>query len=151
MKNYLYLIMAFAFLAATYSGCTNCADKEVVYSPFVKSLFGNYNFSMTDSTGKIIVEGTISPKDFNDPNISGIYTVTNFIESSFKSEINQSGSFTGVLDEKARKVFVNMNPKISDNNIYLRLEVIGTELKGTWEKSTMMGLKGNGNFSATKK
>lgn len=151
MKNYLYLLTAFVLLAVTYSGCTNCTDKEVVYSPFVKSLIGIYNFSMTDSTGKTIVEGIISPKEFNDPNISGTYTVTNFVESSFKSEINQLGSFTGVIDEKSRKIFVNMNPKVADNNIFLRLEVFGTELKGTWEKSTMMGLKGNGNFSASKK
>lgn len=151
MKNYLYLLTAFVFLVITYSGCTNCADKEVVHSPFVKSLFGNYNFSMTDSSGKIIVEGIISPKEFNDPNLSGTYTVTNFLESSFKSEINQSGSFTGVLDEKVKKIFVNMNPKVADNNIFLRLEVFGTELKGTWEKSTMMGLQGKGNFSASKK
>ena len=151
MKNYLYLLTAFVLLAVIYSGCTNCTDKEVVYSPFVKSLLGNYNFSMTDSSGITIVEGIISPKEFYDPNISGTYSVTNFIKNSFKSEINQSGSFTGVLDEKARKVFVNMNPKVADNNIFLRLEVVGTELKGTWEKSTMMGLQGKGNFSASKK
>ena len=151
MKNYLYLLTAFVLLVVTYSGCTNCADKEAVYTPFVKSLFGNYNFRMTDTTGATLVEGIIIPKEFIDPNISGTYTVTNFLESSFKTEINQSGNFTGVLDEKARKIFVNMNPKVADNNIFLRLEVVGTELKGTWEKSTMMGLKGKGNFTASKK
>ena len=151
MKKYLYIITVFVVLVVAYSGCTNCADKEVVYSPFVKSFLGNYSFKMIDSTGKTLVEGTISPKDFIDPNISGLYTITNFVEGSFKSEINQSGNFTGILEEKTKKVFVNMNPKVADNNIFLRLEVFGNELKGTWEKSTMMGLKGKGNFSASKK
>lgn len=151
MKKYLYIITAFVVLTVTYSGCTNCADKEVVYSPFVKSFLGNYSFKMTDSTGATLVEGVISPKDFIDPNISGLYTVTNFVQSSFKSEINQSGNFSGILEEKTKKVFVNLNPKVSDNNIFLRLEVIGADLKGTWEKSTLMGLKGKGNFTASKK
>ena len=151
MKNYLYILAAIVLIAVTYSGCTNCAEKEVVYSPFVKALLGNYNFRMADSTGSTVVEGVISPKEFTDPNISGTYTVTNYLEGSYKTEINQSGNFTGVLEEKTRKIFINMNPKVADNNIFLRLEVIGTELKGTWEKSTMMGLKGKGNFTASKK
>ncbi|MFA5011846.1 MAG: hypothetical protein WC644_07790 [Ignavibacteria bacterium] len=150
MKNYIYIISAFAILSLIYSGCTNCSEKEVVYSPFVKSFLGNYNFKMTDSIGNTLVEGIISPKDYVDPNIVGTYTVTNFIESSFKSEIYQSGSFTGILDEKTKKAFVNLNPKVADNNIFLRLEVFGNELKGTWEKSTVMGLKGKGNFNASK-
>lgn len=151
MKKYLYITVFALLLAAFLQGCSGCPEKEKSYSPFVKSFLGNYGFKMSDSSGKTIAEGLISPKDFTDPNISGTYTVTNFVESSFKSEISQSNNFTGVLEEKTKKVFINLNPKIADNNIYLRLDFSGSELKGTWEKSTMTGLHGKGIFTAVKK
>ncbi len=151
MKKILYILPAFLLLAVIIQGCSGCPDKEKSYTPFIKSFLGNYGFKMTDSAGKPVAEGLISPNDFSDPNISGTYTVTNFADASYKAELSQSGSFTGVLEEKTKKVFINMNPKVADNNVFLRLDFAGTELKGTWEKSTMTGIRGKGAFTAAKK
>jgi hypothetical protein len=64
--------------------------------------------------------------------------------------IPQGGKFSGVIDEKNKKAFVNLNPRISDNNAFLRFDIKENELNGTWEKSTMMGIKEKGGFVATK-
>ena len=49
-----------------------------------------------------------------------------------------------------KKAFINLNPAISDNNVFLRFDIKDNELIGTWEKSTMMGIKDRGGFTATK-
>jgi len=150
MKKYLALYTLLVVLAISAFGCSRCDNNTVFTSKLVESFLDTYNFTMTDSSGNSILEGTFRPKNFVDPEISGLYAVVNVVDSKYSSLLSMSGQFTGSLDEKNKKAFVNMNPKISDQNIFLRLDIINDELVGTWEKSGMTGITDKGRFKATK-
>lgn len=150
MKKYLILFALTIVLTITISGCTRCQNNAVLKSPFVESFMKNYNFVMTDSTGNTILEGTMKPKSFEDPDFTGVFAVTQVVNDNYSSAIPQSGTFSGVLDEKNKKGFINLNPKFADNNTFLRFDVKEYEIKGTWEKSGMMGIREKGGFVATK-
>lgn len=148
MKKYLTLFVF--ILAVTISGCMRCENNDITTSPLVESFLSNYNFVMTDSTGSTILEGTMKPKIFKDPDFTGVFAVIKVIDDKYSSVIPQGGDFTGVIDEKNKKAFINLNPKLSDNNTFLRFDIKEKELNGTWEKSTMMGIREKGGFVATK-
>jgi hypothetical protein len=150
MKKYLTLFVLTVVLTLSISGCMRCQNNTVFTSPLVESFLGNYNFVMTDSTGVTILEGTMKPKIFEDPDFTGVFAVTKVIDARYTSVIPQGGKFSGVIDEKNKKAFINLNPRISDNNAFLRFDIKENELNGTWEKSTMMGIKEKGGFVATK-
>jgi len=150
MKKYLTLFVLTVVLTFAISGCMRCQNNTVFTSPLVESFLANYNFVMTDSTGVTILEGTMKPKIFEDPDFTGVFAVTKVIDARYTTVIPQGGKFSGVIDEKNRKGFINLNPRISDNNAFLRFDIKENELTGTWEKSTMMGIKEKGGFVATK-
>jgi hypothetical protein len=54
-------------------------------------------------------------------------------------------------EEPTKKVFINMNPTSTDDNVYIMLELKNNELVGEWSHTTIAGEKGKGNFIATKK
>jgi hypothetical protein len=83
---------------------------------------------MTDSAGITILEGTMKPKIFEDPDFTGVFAVTKVINDKYSSVIPQGGKFSGVLDEKKKKAFINLNPAISDNNVFLRFDIKDNEL-----------------------
>jgi hypothetical protein len=150
MKKYLTLFVLTVVLTLSISGCMRCQNNTVFTSPLVESFLANYNFVMTDSTGVTILEGTMKPKIFEDPDFTGVFAITKVNDTRYYSVIPQGGKFSGVIDEKNKKAFVNLNPRISDNNAFLRFDIKENELNGTWEKSTMMGIKEKGGFVATK-
>lgn len=150
MKKYLTLFVLAIVLTLTVSGCMRCQNNIVFTSPLVESFLSNYSFVMTDSAGITILEGTMKPKIFEDPDFTGVFAVTKVINDKYSSVVPQGGKFSGVLDEKKKKAFINLNPAISDNNVFLRFDIKDNELVGTWEKSTMMGIKDRGGFTATK-
>ena len=150
MKKYLSLFVLIVVLTVAVSGCMRCQNNIVFTSPLVESFLTNYTFVMTDSTGITVLEGTMKPKIFEDPDFIGVFTVTKVVNDKYASLIPQGGKFSGVLDEKNKKAFINLNPGISDNNVFLRFDIKENELNGTWEKSSMMGIKEKGGFVATK-
>lgn len=150
MKKYTTLFAFLVVLSISLFGCSRCNNNTVFTSQLVESFLATYNFTMTDSLGNNILEGTFRPKNFADPEINGLYAVIKVVDNNYSSLLSRSDPFSGTLDEKNKKVFVNMNPKISDGNIFLRLDVKNDELVGTWEKSGMTGIKDKGKFKATK-
>lgn len=150
MKKYITLFILTIVLTVSISGCMRCQNNIVFTSPLVESFLTNYSFVITDSTGVTVLEGTMKPKIFEDPDFTGVFAVTKIVDANYSSAFPQGGKFSGVLDEKKKKAFINLNPAISDNNVFLRFDIKENELEGTWEKSTMMGIKGKGGFKATK-
>jgi len=150
MKKYLTLLVFAVVLAYAVSGCMRCQNNIVFTSPLVESFLSNYNFVMTDSTGTTVLEGTMKPKIFEDPDFTGVFAVTKVTDARYSSVIPQGGKFSGVIDEKNKKAFINLNPRLSDNNVFLRFDIKENELNGTWEKSTMMGIREKGGFVATR-
>jgi hypothetical protein len=60
------------------------------------------------------------------------------------------GKFSGTVNEKENKIFINTNPAVSDYNVLLSLTSKKDTLSGTWNLSTMNGIKNSGFFIATK-
>lgn len=149
--KYFKLSLFIILIALSYYGCTPCHNNVIYTSKFVESFLDTYNFELKDSLGEKILEGTIQPKIFADPEISGIYNITKYYKNDYNSLLGSTAKFSGNLDEKSKKGFINLNPKLADNNIFLRFDVKTNDLTGTWENSTMAGIRAKGEFTATKK
>ena len=144
------LLFILVLISASFYGCMRCYNNVIFTSKFVESFLGSYDFTMTDSLGNKIAEGQFRPKIFEDPDITGFFKVFTLYDDKFKSMLGTGGNFFGSLDEKNKKGFVNLNPKIADNNIFLRFSITDTALNGTWERSTMRGVVEKGIFTAVK-
>jgi hypothetical protein len=127
-----------------------CENKTVVTSPFVESFLANYKYELTDSAGNKLAEGTIKTRIYKEPDFTGTFTTAKFTEDSPLAVLPSDGKLTGTLDEKNKKAFINLNPAIADDNVFLRFNVTESNLDGTWERSGMTGIKGKGLFKATK-
>lgn len=145
------LLLILAIISTTFYGCMRCYNNVVFTSKFVESFLDSYDFTMTDSLGNKVAEGQFRPKIFEEPDITGFIKVFTIYNDRYKTILGTGGNFFGTLDEKNKKGFVNLNPKIADNNIFLRFDVAETELNGTWEYSTMRGIVEKGIFKAVKK
>lgn len=150
MKKHIALFSLLIVITVSLFGCSRCNNNTVFTSQLVESFLATYNFTMMDSTGNNIIQGTFRPKNFADPEINGLFAVITVVDSKYSNLLPRTDNFTGSLDEKNKKAFVNMNPKLSDGNIFLRLEIKNDELNGTWEKSGMTGITEKGKFKASK-
>ncbi len=150
MKTVKLLLILLAIASTTLYGCMRCNNNVIFTSKFVESFLASYDFTMTDSLGNKVAEGQFRPKIFEDPDITGFTKVFNVYNDRYKTILGAGGNFFGTLDEKNKKGFVNLNPKIADNNIFLRFSVTDNELNGTWEYSTMRGIVEKGVFKAVK-
>jgi hypothetical protein len=150
MKNIIILIIIAAIIPLTFYGCMRCQNKTVVTSPFVESFLDNYNYELTDSSGTKLAEGTLRTRVYTEPDFKGTYTAAKLNGDNALTILPLEGKLTGTLDEKNKKAFINMNPGIADDNVFLRFKVSEDGLVGTWERSGMMGIKGKGLFKAVK-
>lgn len=149
MKNY-FLFILLAVLAAGLLGCSRCQNKEIMVSPFVEAFLADYDYTLTDTSGNKLIDGTIVMKVYEEPEFTGTYTRRTSYVDNFQGLNSLSGKFSGNLDEKKKTGFINMNPKLADNNIFLNFKIYSDSLSGTWIYSTMAGVKNRGNFIATK-
>jgi hypothetical protein len=143
-------VLVLVIFGSTFYGCMRCQNNIIFTSKFVESFLGSYNYTMNDSLGNKVAEGLLRPKIFEDPDISGYFKIDSLYNDKFNSMLGKGGNFFGTLDEKTKKCFINLTPKIADNNIFLRLDVKENELDGTWERSTMRGIIEKGTFKAAK-
>ncbi|MCI0471968.1 MAG: hypothetical protein L0Y76_00110, partial [Ignavibacteria bacterium] len=81
---------------------------------------------------------------------TGTYTATKLTEDNTLTVLSADGKLTGTLDEKSKKAFINLNPAVADDNVFLRFTITESTLDGTWERSGMTGIKGRGLFKAVK-
>jgi hypothetical protein len=105
---------------------------------------------MTDTSDNKLVEGVINFTHYDNEKISGTYTKDKVFDDSFPGYVSMKGFFSGTVDIKEKKVLINANPKIADNNVFINLGVLKDSLAGRWTFSTMKGTVGTGNFYAVK-
>jgi len=150
MKNIIKIVLLIAVIPLAFCGCMRCENKTVVTSPFVESFLANYSYELTDSSGNKLAEGKMKTRIYTEPDFTGTFTSAKLTEDNPLSILSADGKLTGTLDEKNKKAFINMNPGIADDNVFLRFTVSESTLDGTWERSGMTGIKGKGIFKATK-
>src|ERR1700674_4307971 len=82
---------------------------------------GKYNFTMSDTTGKKLLEGTLDVKNYSNDKISGTYEFKKIYDDKFAGFNSMKGQFEGDINVADKKVFINTNPKIADSNIFWNL------------------------------
>jgi hypothetical protein len=109
-----------------------------------------YSFTMEDSTSVPVAEGTLKVTDVKDSTISGTYNLSKIYQEQYPGLNTMKGIFSGTISASVSKAFLNMNPKISDNNIFVNLNIYKSYMDGDWYYSTMQGKNSQGHFKAYK-
>ena len=109
---------------------------------------GIYDFSLIDSVGIKLADGTLNFKSADKNKITGNFDVTNQYADNIPGLFNKSGDFEGQFSLELNKVSVNMNPKVADANIFLNGDCYQDSIIGTWNYSTMRGPLNTGVFKA---
>lgn len=144
-KIYFLLLLPVLYYFGCTGGCstyctTDCKDL----------ICGKYYYTISDSIDNKLVDGVINISDCEGDKISGTYSKDKIFSDSFPGYSSLKGFFSGNVDAKEKKAFINLNPKIADNNIFISIEINKENLKGKWTYSTMRGKIGTGSFSAVK-
>jgi len=109
-----------------------------------------YSFVMSDSLSSPVAEGTLTVTDLKDSLISGTYNISKVYQDQYPGINTMKGYFSGVYNPVSNKLFLNMNPKVSDNNVFVKLTIYKSYLGGEWYYSTMVGKVSQGYFKANK-
>lgn len=109
-----------------------------------------YYFQMSDSNNRQLVEGKMKIAYKKNLIISGTYEISKIFSDSVPGINTMKGTFSGNENKDDKSVFFNMNPKISDNNIFFEFNVSNNKIEGRWYHSTMLGKKAVGKLSGNK-
>ena len=148
MIRYFSLIFQFSILL-TALAATGCSSSEEEASAF-KFGIGKYKFSMSDSTGKLIAEGTLNVVNYTSNNISGTYIFTNVIDKDFPGLSSMDGIFEGNVIPGEKKVFINTNPRIADSNVFWNMTIKKNSVSGEWNFSVFRGSVTKGKVKITR-
>lgn len=111
---------------------------------------GNYKFTMSDSTGKKLAEGTLTVKTSKNNNISGTYTFTKKYVDDFPGLSSMNGEFEGNIVKSTKTVFINTNPRIADSNVFWNMTIRSNSVSGDWNYSVFRGSASRGKVKITK-
>lgn len=143
----LYILLLFPLLY--YYGCTGGCSSYCT-ADCKELICGKYYYTISDSLDNKLIDGVINFSDCDGNKIGGTYSKDKIYNDNFPGFSSLKGFFNGNADVKEKKAFINLNPLIADNNIFVNLEVNQNNLKGKWVFSTLRGKSGAGNFSAVK-
>jgi len=145
-KLYLLLLLPLVI----YYGCTGGCTTSCTLESCSDLISGKFNYTMLDSSDTKLLEGTLKINDYDNEKISGTYTKDKVYADNFPGYASMTGFFSGNVDVKEKKAFINTNPKLADNNIYINFEIKKDSLAGKWTYSTMLGKISTGKFLAVK-
>lgn len=121
------------------------------------SLVGDYHYTSYDQKGDRVVEGRLSitsveRKRINSDEVTEVKGDWQLQKIGKQERIGQqegSGEFVGSIKEG--ELIINLNPNISDANVYLRGRVEGKRYRGNWSLRGYAGTISEGTFEAIKK
>ncbi len=137
MIKYIFLLFQFSILmtALATTGCSSSREEQAAF----KFGIGKYRFTMSDSTGKKMADGTLEVKTYSSDKISGTYTFTNVYEKDFNGFSSMDGVFEGNVIPSEKKVFINTNPRIADSNVFWNMFIKKNSVSGEWNFSVFRG------------
>jgi hypothetical protein len=140
MKNiYIPFVLFFAVFILSCSGSK--------YTP-AELKTGNYTFSMSDSTGTTSADGDMKLDTNSEGKVYGTYTFANKYVKDYPGLSTMGGTFSGDYKKSEGMVFLNMNPKLADANVFVNVKVYRSSLAGEWKYTTINGVKAAGKFVA---
>jgi len=146
-KIYLLLLLSFVVY---YYGCSGGCTTSCTSETCSDLISGKYKYTMTDTSDAKLIEGILNIKDHDNERISGTYTKDKVYNDNFPGYSSLKGAFSGNVDIKEKKAFINANPKIADNNVFINFEIKKDSLIGRWTFSTMKGEITRGLFYANR-
>lgn len=148
MIKYISLFIQLSIFI-TALAATGCSSSEEEQSSF-KFGIGKYRFTMSDSTGKKMAEGTLEVKTYSSDKISGTYSFTNVYEKDFNGFSSMDGLFEGNVIPAEKKVFINTNPRIADSNVFWNMLIKKNSVSGEWNFSVFRGSMSKGKVKIFK-
>jgi hypothetical protein len=127
-----------------------CNSGKVEYADINFNQPDEYSFVMEDTAMVKLAEGTLTVTDIKDSAVSGNYNFSKVYKENFPGYNTMKGNFSGNYSPSGNKVFLNMNPKVTDNNVFVNLYITKTSLVGEWTYSTFSGTGSKGSFRAYK-
>lgn len=143
IKNIIFFFVL--TLAVTAIGCSSGSEETAF-----KFGVGKYKFTMWDSTGIRIAEGTLNVKSKTGNDIGGTYEFTKIYQKDFDGLSVMNGEFGGNIIPAEKKVFINTNPKIADANVFWNMVIKKSSMSGDWTYSLFRGTGNKGRVRITK-
>ncbi|MBX7046049.1 MAG: hypothetical protein K1X86_09440 [Ignavibacteria bacterium] len=144
LKSFCLILFAAIFFA----GCTSSGSSGNQLE------LADYTFTMYGNGGMKICSGVLNMKNISsakNPEVSGTYSVTNWYQDDFPAKSTMGGEFSGNIDYSVGKLFINMNPKIADANVFFNAGVYSSFYQGEWNYSTFRGPMVKGELLIKKK
>jgi hypothetical protein len=145
-KTYKYIAPFAVILLLIISACGGSNTTTKNKRSFIKT--GMYDFALYDTASFKLLDGTLDIKSADKSSLTGEYNVKNQYKDTVPGNLKKSGEFSGQYSTKDSMVSFNMNPKIADANIFMHGTIYNDSITGTWNFSTMRGIKGLGVFKA---
>ncbi len=142
-KNNFSIVLFLIFIVLI--GCTT-SNQEPAFNFGV----GAYRFTMSDSTGNKLADGTLDVKESKDGQIAGSYEFVKIYKQDFQGLNAMDGEFDGNINEAEKIVFINTNPKIADSNVFWNMKIKKNSVSGEWRYSVFRGIGNKGKIRITK-
>ena len=142
MKTDLFLFFPVIFALLIVS-CSNSGSSTLNEDPLLKQ-GAYYFFQMSNENNQPLAEGRMKIVYKKNLIISGIYELTKVYNDSAPGLNTMKDTFSGKESKNDNAVYLNMNPKVSDNNIIFEFNVSNNKIKGKWYYTTLLGIKAEG-------
>jgi hypothetical protein len=137
----------FLYIVLFSIGIISCSASK--YTP-VPLKTGNYSFTMSDSSGNKLIDGSIKLDTNSMGKISGTYSITKKYVTDFPGLSTMTGNCEGTYEKSEGMIHLNMNPKLADANVFIGAKIYRTSLAGEWSFSTFRSLnRAKGSFVAS--
>ena len=143
MRRSVLFILFAVLLAAT----TFC-DKLPINPPS-DGPKGSFSYTAFDSTGTAVVSGWFTMVKLDSISFSGEWHFKQIAESHELGPQVGIGSLVG--GNQGTVVWINLNPQMADNNVFLQGKLMDDVYKGEWMWSTFIGPTTGGRFTAVRK
>jgi hypothetical protein len=141
-------ILKFAVILIFISLIFGCGSSDKIIGKY-KFQKGEFSYLLNDSAGSQLANGNLKVDYLKDEDLSGSYTVISDSTVNFDGkETFKGGTFIGHFNDSLSIVWLNMNPKVADANIFIIATDYTDSLKGGWFFSTFRGKKSGGLFTA---
>ncbi|SRR6266496_730815 len=132
--------------------CSTAKNAE----PAKSDLIGDYQYTSYDKKGGKVVEGRLSITSVESKRIrsetvtqlKGNWQLNKVGTQEHIGEVG-SGELVGSIDKG--EIWINLNPNISDGNVFLSGTIEGKRFHGTWKVKGYAGTINQGTFEANRK
>jgi hypothetical protein len=141
--NFRILFILFVIFGFYFFSCSGSQNKA---PGAIKE--GKYNFMLSDSMENKISDGELTIQFGKAGKIFGKYTITKQYVEKINGISGSKGNFEGTVNDTLQTIFINMNPRIADSNMFINAKANGDSLNGDWNFSTLFGIQQKGKFKA---